>query len=64
MQLELTEIEVKLIQDRRRQALANACYNEALRDAYNVVSGSLPHSETRIEVLETIKSLQREEIKV
>lgn len=59
MDMKLTEQEIQIILD-RRERIANAkAYNEGLYDAYNLVSG-LPASETRTEIMEKIKSLQRD----
>jgi hypothetical protein len=60
MNLELTEEEMTLIMERRMKAHTDHAYNQGLQDCYNIVAVKIPMGVQRDEVLECIKSLQRQ----
>lgn len=53
----LTEEEIAYITTRRERNAKALAYNDALRDAYNVIVSSFPMSETRTEVVKALQSL-------
>lgn len=61
MDLKITPAEAEMILRHRAKIAHDLAYNEGLRDAYNIVTSTLPMSESRTEVENLIKSLWKEQ---